>query len=68
MTEATRKVIPAKRSSSRVPDKNYRPFAKSKSLLNILVEKLVLLGQPRDVYIFSEEESTRAIVDAYGET
>jgi CMP-N-acetylneuraminic acid synthetase len=61
-------VIPAKRSSSRVPDKNYRPFARGKSLLDILVEKLSRLAAPGQVYISSEEESTREIAEEYGAT
>ncbi|MGL5857545.1 MAG: cytidylyltransferase domain-containing protein [Angustibacter sp.] len=61
-------VIPAKRSSSRVPDKNYRPFARGKSLLDILVEKLLPLGGPGDVCISSEEESTRELAERYGAT
>ncbi|MFI5491524.1 cytidylyltransferase domain-containing protein [Actinoplanes sp. NPDC051859] len=59
-------VIPAKRSSSRVPDKNYRDFAHGKSLLDILVTKLSRLGDPADVYISSEDESTRILADKYG--
>jgi CMP-N-acetylneuraminic acid synthetase len=61
-------VIPAKRSSTRVPDKNYRPFADGKSLLDILVEKLSRLGDPSDIYLSSEEESTRAVAEVHGAT
>lgn len=59
-------VIPAKRSSSRVPDKNYRHFANGKSLLDILLEKLVRLGDPADVYLSSEDESTSLLAGKYG--
>ncbi|MGL5860118.1 MAG: cytidylyltransferase domain-containing protein [Phycicoccus sp.] len=61
-------VIPAKGSSTRVPNKNYRPFARGKSLLDILVEKLSPLGEPGDVCISSEEESTREFAERYGAT
>jgi CMP-N-acetylneuraminic acid synthetase len=62
-------VIPAKRSSSRVPDKNYRDFAKGRSLLDILVTKLTAIADhPSDVYLSSEEESTKEVADKYGAT
>jgi N-acylneuraminate cytidylyltransferase len=61
-------VIPAKRSSTRVPDKNYRPFADGKSLLDILVAKLSRLGEPAEVYISSEDASTQAVADRFGAT
>lgn len=61
-------VIPAKRSSSRVPDKNYRHFAAGRSLLDILVEKLSRLSAPSDVYISSEDESTRVLAERCGAT
>ncbi|MBO4163274.1 MULTISPECIES: cytidylyltransferase domain-containing protein [Micromonospora] len=62
-------VIPAKRSSTRVPDKNYRPFAGGKSLLDILVEKLARLADdPGDVCLSSEDASTRELADRYGAT
>ncbi|GGQ55383.1 cytidylyltransferase domain-containing protein [Couchioplanes azureus] len=61
-------VIPAKRSSSRVPDKNYRPFAHGRSLLDILVGKLSRLAAPGEIYISSEDESTRLLADKYEAT
>lgn len=62
-------VIPAKRSSSRVPDKNYRHFAHGKSLLDILVTKLLRVAdQPSDVYLSSEDQSAREIADKYDAT
>ncbi|MCX5143881.1 MULTISPECIES: hypothetical protein [unclassified Streptomyces] len=61
-------VIPAKRSSTRVPDKNYRDFARGKSLLGILTEKLTRIAEPGEVYISSEDESTRALAEEYGAT
>ncbi|WP_158675654.1 cytidylyltransferase domain-containing protein [Nocardia stercoris] len=60
-------VVPAKRSSNRVPDKNFRPFANGLSLLDILVTKLTAIADdPSDVYLSSEEESTREVADKYG--
>jgi N-acylneuraminate cytidylyltransferase len=60
-------VIPAKRSSSRVPNKNFRPFAQEKSLLDILVTKLTrIAADPSDVYLSSEDETTKKFADKYG--
>ncbi|MGW1978083.1 cytidylyltransferase domain-containing protein [Streptomyces sp. NPDC001889] len=59
-------VIPAKRSSSRVPHKNFREFAPGESLLDILVKKLVRLGEPGDVHLSSEDESAREVADRHG--
>jgi CMP-N-acetylneuraminic acid synthetase len=61
-------VIPAKRSSSRVPDKNYRDFARGRSLLEILLDKLSRLAAPGEVHISSEDESTRALPEQHGAT
>lgn len=60
-------VIPAKRSSSRVPNKNYREFARGMSLLDILVTKLTrVAADPSDVYLSSEDESTTQLAEKYG--
>lgn len=59
-------VIPAKRSSNRVPEKNFRPFSHGRSLLDILVEKLSVLGEPGDVYISSEDDSARVVAEGFG--
>lgn len=48
-------VVPAKRSSTRVPDKNFRPFAHGKSLMDIMVEKYLRLADPDQVYVSSED-------------
>ncbi|GIJ28752.1 hypothetical protein Vqi01_39140 [Micromonospora qiuiae] len=62
-------VIPSKRTSTRVPDKNYRPFAHGKSLLDILVEKLSRVAdEPSEVYLSSEDASTKDLADRYGAT
>lgn len=59
-------VIPAKRSSTRVPDKNFRAFSHGKSLLDVLVEKLRDLGDPGDVYISSEDNAVTDIAKRHG--
>ncbi|MEV5593655.1 hypothetical protein [Streptomyces sp. NPDC052496] len=60
-------VVPAKRSSTRVPNKNYREFAHGKSLLDILVAKLTrVAADPGDVYLSSEDSSARQVAERYG--
>ncbi len=60
-------VIPAKRSSTRVPDKNYRPFSHGKSLLDLLATKLSnIAADPADVFLSSEDESTREVAERFG--
>jgi CMP-N-acetylneuraminic acid synthetase len=60
-------VIPAKRSSTRVPDKNYRPFSHGRSLLDLLAAKLVAVAaDPADVFLSSEEESTQLVAESFG--
>ena len=61
-------VIPAKTSSSRVPNKNYRSFARGTSLLGILTEKLNRIAKPGEVYVSSESESARQVAEEYGAT
>lgn len=53
-------VIPAKLSSTRVPMKNYRCFLNGKSLVDILVEKLLRILPASDIYLSCE--------DSYAET
>ncbi len=60
-------VIPAKRSSTRVPDKNYRPFSHGRSLLDLLTAKLIAIAaDPADVFLSCEEESTKTVADRFG--
>ncbi len=62
-------VVPAKHSSTRVPNKNYREFARGQSLLDILVTKLVAVADaPSDVYLSAEEDSTAIVADKHGAT
>ncbi|MFC4033331.1 cytidylyltransferase domain-containing protein [Streptomyces polygonati] len=59
-------VVPAKRSSTRVPDKNFRAFAGEKSLMDIMVEKYVRLGDPTQVYVSSEDPWVKEFCDRHG--
>ncbi len=65
--ETIKYVIPAKRSSNRVRDKNYREFALGKSLLDILIAKLVAVADdPSEVYLSSESDSARELAERCG--
>ncbi|GAA1739466.1 cytidylyltransferase domain-containing protein [Luedemannella helvata] len=59
-------VIPAKSSSTRVIDKNFRPFHGDRSLLDLLIDKLLRVLPPEDIYVSSEDPARRAAVEARG--
>jgi CMP-N-acetylneuraminic acid synthetase len=49
-----------------VPDKNYREFALGRSLLDILITKLVAVADhPSDVYLSSDSGSARDVAERY---
>lgn len=58
-------VIPVKSNSTRVPNKNFRPFFKEKSITDILIEKLAFQGCS-NIYISSDDYSKQSIADKYG--
>lgn len=59
-------VIPAKASSTRVPNKNYREFHGGKSLVDILVEKLLRVFLPGDIWLSCEDRGKHTVADVYG--
>lgn len=59
-------IIPAKASSLRVPDKNFRPFFGEKSLVDLVAEKLLKLLDPKDIYLSSEDGSKEAVAEKHG--
>ena len=62
-------IIPAKRSSSRVLDKNWREFYKGKCLVEIKIGQLIDAGlNPSDIHVFCEDESQRGLVEKKGAT
>jgi CMP-N-acetylneuraminic acid synthetase len=66
LEEATMKaVVPAKASSKRVPNKNFRPFVKNKSLFDITVERLLRILPPEDIYLSCEDESKQRLAEQY---
>jgi N-acylneuraminate cytidylyltransferase len=59
-------IIPAKTSSSRTEDKNWREFHDGKSMVEIKIEQLIAAGiLPDDINISCEDESKRKIVESY---
>lgn len=62
-------IIPAKRNSSRVLDKNWREFYKGKCLVEIKIGQLIDAGlNPSDVHVFCEDQSKRDLVERTGAT
>ena len=59
-------VIPAKEKSSRVPDKNWRPFYNNKCLVEIKIEQLLKLFKPEDMYLSCDAASKITIAKKYG--
>lgn len=59
-------VVPAKASSSRVVNKNFRPFYGDASLLDVTVEKLLRVLPPGDIYVSSEDPARESSVERWG--
>jgi CMP-N-acetylneuraminic acid synthetase len=59
-------VIPAKACSSRVPDKNFRPFHRDRSLFDLTMERLLALFDPDDIYVSCEDGAKEPLVRRYG--
>ncbi|MEK8227355.1 hypothetical protein NKG05_16555 [Oerskovia sp. M15] len=59
-------VVPAKRSSTRVPDKNFRTFAQDRSLMDLMVEKYLRLDSPDQIYVSSEDPWVEEFCDKHG--
>jgi len=59
-------IIPAKRNSSRVQDKNWRPFYKDKNLVQIKIEQLLTKVLPVDIYLSCDDEEMKKYAAQYG--
>lgn len=57
-------IIPAKASSTRVPNKNFRAFWRDKSLVDILIEKLLFSGAS-NIYLSCEDASKEEVANKY---
>lgn len=59
-------IIPAKSSSTRVPDKNWRPFHNDLSLTDIKIRQLLYALSPQDIYLSCDDIGKKTIADRYG--
>jgi CMP-N-acetylneuraminic acid synthetase len=59
-------IIPAKRYSTRVPDKNWRPFYDNKSLTEIKIEQLLITFQQSDIFLSCDDKLMASIANNYG--
>lgn len=59
-------VIPVKASSSRVPNKNFRPFHGDRSLFDIAVERVLKVVAACDVYMSSDDHSRAGLATSWG--
>lgn len=58
--------IPLKTNSSRVPNKNLRPFSGGLSLFDVKMSQLLRSFRPEDIYVSSEDESVGGLCGRYG--
>jgi len=60
-------IIAAKCTSSRVPDKNWRPFYKDKCLVEVKISQLIDAGfEPNNINVFCEDVSKKSRVTDLG--
>lgn len=59
-------VILGKAGSVRVPNKNYRPFYGDKSLMDILIEKLIKVLDKKDIYLSCEKTEYNFFAKKWG--
>ena len=59
-------VILGKAGSTRVKNKNYRPFYEDMSLVDILLEKLVKVMRREDIFLSCEDEKFRYVSEKWG--
>jgi N-acylneuraminate cytidylyltransferase len=59
-------IIPVKATSRRVPEKNWRPFYKNKSLVDIKIEQVLRAFEPADIFLSCEDFSKKEVADNYG--
>lgn len=59
-------IIPLQLASTRVKQKNIKPFFENKSLFDIKASQLLKVMPPDMVYVSSESEDVRPLVESYG--
>lgn len=58
-------IIPAKKHSTRVPNKNWHPFFNEKNLVEIKIEQLMRCCNPTDVYLSSDYWEMETLANKY---
>jgi CMP-N-acetylneuraminic acid synthetase len=59
-------IIPAKKHSTRVPDKNWRTFHGEKNLVEIKIEQVLGSCDPKDVFLSTDDLSKTSVTEKYG--
>jgi N-acylneuraminate cytidylyltransferase len=59
-------VVPAKANSTRVPNKNYRPFFRGMSLVDLLLSKLAAILPGDRIYLSCEDETKADVAALWG--
>ena len=69
MLEGISVIIPARANSSRVPEKNFKPFHGDDSLLDIKIKQLITAGiPPEHIVVSCEDVSKEPCVTLHGAT
>jgi CMP-N-acetylneuraminic acid synthetase len=58
-------IIPAKRHSTRIKDKNWKTFFQNKNLVEIKIEQLLKSQQPQDIYLSCDSAEMKSLADNY---
>ena len=58
-------VIPAKKTSSRVPNKNWRPFHADKCLVEVKIEQLLKVLPPEAIYLSCDDQEKEGLAEQY---
>lgn len=59
-------VLPVRKGSERVPNKNFKEFYDGKNLLEIKLEQIIELGIFNEVYVDSDSDIAKKIASNYG--
>lgn len=59
-------IIPAKKYSSRVPDKNWRLFHEGKNLVEIKIEQLLRSAAAADIFLSTDDQEKQSLTKKYG--
>ena len=59
-------IIPVKKSSTRIPNKNFKEFYDGNSLFDLTVEKLLKSLNPDDIYMSCEDENEKSLAEKWG--